>query len=221
MKHSLHSTHLLVLAVPLWAFTTVCTAQNLTPATAPPPQSTVLPTKDLHASGTVSAYDANGLTVLEPATGSMTVYLTDTHTAFVDTHGRFVAPDRITVQTPVKVHYTPVGHTLLATKIVVNTPLTTDGTIVGIGPGALVVQLSGVPDMHVRFVNSNTLKFVDPTGTPLPLQTMALDTPVRVFYTKSGDALVATKVQMLDLNGLSSVTTKTTTTTTTTRANNP
>lgn len=219
MKHSLYSSRLLVLAAPLWALTTACTAQNFTPATAPPPQSAVPQSQDLHASGTVSAYDARGLTVLEPTTGSMTVYITDAHTAFVDTHDRFVAPDHITVQTPVKVHYTLVGSTLLATKIVVNAALTADGTIVEISPRALVVQLSGISALQVRFVSSNTLKFVDATDTPLPLQTLALDTPVRVFYTISGDALVATKIQLLDLSGLSSVTTKTTTTTTTTRSN--
>lgn len=199
----------------LGALTLVCTAQNLTPATAPPPQSAVLPPQDLHASGTVSAYDARGLTVLEPATGGMTVYLTNADTAFVDTHGRFIPPDRITLQTPVNVHYTPVGHALLATKIVVNTVLTTDGTLLEVSPGVLVVQLFGATGMQVRYVNSSTLKFVDPTGAPLPLQAMAAGTPVRVFYTQAGDALVASKVQMLDINGLSSVTTKTTTTTTT------
>lgn len=217
MKHSL-SSHLLILGAPVWALTTVCTAQTLTPAPAPPPQRTVLPVQDLHNTGTVSAYDASGLTVLEPATGSMTVYMTNADTMFVDTHGRLVPPDRITLQTPVNVHYTPVGQSLLATKIVVNAALTTDGTLIEIDPGVLVVQLSGVPGVQVRYVNSSTLKFVDAAGTTLPVQSMTTGMTVRVFYTKAGDALVATKVQLLDVNGVSSVTSKTTTTTVTTRS---
>jgi hypothetical protein len=215
MKHSLHPTHLLILAAPMWALTLVCTAQNLTPATAPPPRSAVLPPQDLHAAGTVSSFDAKGLTVLEPVTGGMTVYLTNADTAFVNTQGRLVPPDLVTVQTPVNVHYTPVGHALLATRVVVNSALTTDGTVVELSPGVMVVQAAGAPAVSLRYVSSNKLKFTDPTGTPLPLQAMAVGTPVRVFYTKAGDVLMATKVQMLNPNaGPSTVTTKTTTTTT-------
>ncbi len=203
------------MTAPLWALTLVCTAQNLTPATAPPPQSAVLPPQDLHAAGTVSSFDPKGLTVQEPVTGGMTVYLTNADTTFVDTHGRVVPPDLITVQTPVNIHYTPVGNMLLATRVVVNSVLTTDGTLIELSPGALVVQAAGAPAVSLNYVSSNKLKFVDPTGTPLPLQAMAVGTPVRVFYSKNGDVLMATKVQMLNPNaGSSTVTTQTTTTTT-------
>lgn len=212
MKHSFHPTHLLIVAVPIWALTMVCTAQNLTPATAPPPQSTVALPQDLNAAGTVSAYDAKGLILLEPSTGSMTVYLTNADTTFVDTHGRFVAPDRVALQTPVNVHYTPVGNMLLATKIVVNVVLTADGNLAELSPGGLVIQLAGVPTTRVSYASGSNLKFLDQKGALLPLQAVPMGAPVRVFYTNAGNALEASKVQMLDPNtGLS--------TTTTTRSN--
>lgn len=220
MKHSFQSTRFLIVALPFWAVTLTCTAQNLTPATAPPPQSTVALPQDLHAAGTVSAYDARGLTVQEPSTGSMTVYMTNGDTTFVDTHGRFVAPDRVALQTPVNVHYTPVGNMLLATKIVVNAQLTADGNLTELSPGAVAIQLAGLPSTRVSYASGSKLKFVDKTGAVLPLQAVPMGAPVRVFYTKEDNALVASKVQLLDPNtGLSTTTTRTTTTTTTTQSN--
>ena len=208
MKHSIRPPHVLLVALPVLALSLACTAQNLTPATAPPPQSIVTLPPDLHAAGTISAYDTKGLTVMEPSTGSMTVYLTNADTTFVDTHGRFVAPDRVALQTPVNVHYTPVGNVLLATKIVVNATLTTDGSLAEVSPGALAIQLAGVPSVRVNYASGNNLKFVDPTGAALPLQAVTLGAPVRVFYTQEGRTLVATKVQMLEAKaGLSTTTT--------------
>ncbi len=174
-------------ALPLFS-----TAQSPTP---PPPA--VALTQNLHASGTVSAYDAKGLTVLEPITGSMTVYLTNAETSFVDTHDKFVSPDLITQQLPVKVYYTQVGNTVLATKVIVNTALNTDGTLIEVSSGVLVIQLSGAPATPVRFLSTNELKFVDHKGKTVQPQTVKLGAQVRVFYSKTADALVATKVEML------------------------
>lgn len=211
MKHSFQPTHLLVLAAPIWALTMVCTAQNLTSAPVPPPRSAVALPQDLHAAGTVSAYDAKGLTLLEPSTGGMTVYLTNADTTFMDTHGRFVTPDRVALQTPVNVHYTHVGNMLLATKIVVNVVLTADGNLAELSPGGLVIQLAGVPATRVSYASGSNLKFLDQKGALLPLQAVPMGAPVRVFYTKVGNALVAAKVQMLDPNTVLSTTTTTTT----------
>ena len=196
----------------------LCAAQSLTPPTPPtPPTAAATEPQNLHAAGTVSAYDASGLTVLEPVTGSMTVYMTNANTTFVDTQDRFVSPDQVTLQTPVKVHYTRVANALLATKIVVNTTLNTAGTLVEVSPGVLVIQLSA-PVAQVHFVSNDTLKFVHPKGKHVPLQAVKQGASVRVFYTKAGDSLLASQVEMLGLVGTgsstNSVSTQTTTTTT-------
>ncbi|MDI1312274.1 DUF5666 domain-containing protein [Prosthecobacter sp.] len=169
----------------------LCTAQSVTP----PPVAVARP-QNLHASGTVSAYDAKGLTVLEPITGSMTVYLTNANTSFVDTHDRFVSPDLIAQQISVKVHYTQTGNTLLATKVVVNTTLNTEGTLIEVSPGVVVIQLSGAPATPVHFVSNKELKFVNHKGASVKPQEVKLGAQVRVFYSKTGDTLVASQVEM-------------------------
>lgn len=211
MKLPTHPTPLLLIAAPIWALSLPCKAQSPATAPAPPPRSVVALPQDLHASGTVSGYDTSGLTVADPITGSMTVYLTNSDTTFVDTHDRLVAPDRVTLQTPVKVHYTPVGNQVFATKVVVDTTLNTDGTLTDFGPGLLVIQLSAPPS-PVRFVTDNTLKFVDHKGRPTPPDAIRQGAPVRVFYKRMGDALQASKVELLDANPPVSTTTQTPTT---------
>jgi len=220
MKLPTRSSSLLLIAAPIWAVSLSCSAQSPAKVPAPPPRSAVAMPQDLHAAGTVSAYDASGLTVADPITGSMTVYITNSDTTFVDTHDRLVAPDRVTLQSPVKVHYTPVGNQVLATKVVVDTALNTDGTLTDFGPGLLVIQLSAPPS-PVRFVTDNTLKFVDHKGRPSPPDAVRQGSPVRVFYKRMGDALLASKVELLETNAPASPTTSTTRTTTTTREVKP
>lgn len=216
MKHPIHSTRLLLIAAPMWALTLPCSAQSPAQVPVPPPRSAVALPQDLHAAGTVTAYDASGLTVADPITGSMTVYLTNSDTTFEDTHDRLVPPDRVTLQTPVKVHYTPVGNKVLATKVIVDTTLNTDGTLTEVSPGVLVIQLSAPPS-PVRFVTDNTLKFVDHKGKTAPPDAVRQGAQVRVFYTRKGDVLMASKVELLEAGtpapATTSITTQTMTTT--------
>lgn len=215
MKLTSHSPALLLVAAPLWALSLSSNAQNPAKVPTPPPRSAVALPQDLHAAGTVSAYDATGLTVADPITGSMTVYLTNSDTTFVDTQNRIVAPDRVTLQTPVKVHYTPVGNKVLATKVIVDTTLNTDGTLTEVGPGVLVIQLSAPPS-PLRFVTDNTLKFVDHKGKTAPPDAVRQGAQVRVFYTRKGDVLMASKVELLEAGSPAPATTSITTQTTTT-----
>ncbi len=220
MKRYPHPSRYLVLAAPLWALSLNCSAQTLTTVPAAQTASSVALPQDLHAAGTITSYNASGLTVLDPITGSMTVYVTNADTMFVDTHNRMVPPDRITQQTPVTVHYTQVGNMILATKIVVNTALTSDGTLVEVSPGVLVIEMPGASSTPARYVNNTTTNYVDENGKPVPTQSVKAGAPVRVFYTKVGDTLVASKVEVLGLGGKglpkSAVDSETKTTTTTT-----
>lgn len=211
--------HLLLIAAPLCALTVFSSAQVPTPKPAGAKEvevrSAIALPQDLHASGSVSSFDANGLTVLTPTTGSMTVYLTNADTMFVDKQDRFVAPDRIIPQTPVTVHYTPVGNSVLATKVVVTTSLFSSGKLIEAGPGMLVITTNAAPNTPVRYVYNATTRYVDKHGDQVPAQALKPGASVRIFYTQAGDALVASKVEMLDDQASSTVSSETTTTTTT------
>lgn len=200
MKPSLHPPRFLILVAPILALPLLSQAQTLTTTTPPATSAVALP-QDLHASGTISSYNANGLTMSDPLTGSMTVYMTNADTMFVDTHGRAISPERVTTQTPVTVHYTPVGNMILATKVVVNTALTSDGTLVEVSPGVLVIEMPGASATPARYVNNTTTNYVDQNGNSVPPQSVKAGAPVRVFYTKVGDTLVASKVEVLGVGG--------------------
>ncbi|WP_395744807.1 hypothetical protein [Prosthecobacter sp.] len=196
MKRSLHPSCLFLIAAPMLALPLLSSAQTLAPTTVTQTTSVTLP-QDLHASGTISSFNAKGMMMLDPITGSMTEYMTNADTMFVDTHGRAIPPDRITQDTPVTVHYTPVGNMIVATKVVANTALTSDGTLVEVSPGVLVIQMPGASTTPARYVNNTTTNYVDQNGKPVPPASVKAGAPVRVFYTKVGDTLIASKVEVL------------------------
>jgi hypothetical protein len=217
MKHSLHTPHWTTLAAPLCAMTLSCLAQTSTTVVVPPANSSAVVTQaDLHATGNIRSIAAGTLTMINDL-GSMTVYLTNADTEFLDKQGLIITPSNLTPQTPVTVHYTPVGNTLLATRVVVSSTLSSDGVLREVGPGALVVGMSGVPGAPVRYTLDGTTKYVDQKGRAIPA--IASGDPVRIFYARVGDTLVATKVQVLGPNGAgvpaASVKTQTKTTTVT------
>lgn len=205
--------HVLLVAAPLCALTLLSSAQTPTPAPAPAPEvrSAITLPQDLHASGFVSSFDSTGLTVLTPTTGSMTVYLTNADTMFVDKKGRFIAPDRIIPQTPVTVHYTPVGNTILATKVVVTTSLFSAGKLIEAGPGMLVITTNAAPNTPVRYTYNATTRYVDQHGDLVPAQALKPGASIRIFYTQTGDTLLASKVELLDEQAGSTVSSETTT----------
>ncbi len=196
MKHTFRPPFLLV-AAPLCALTLLSPAQTPAPAGADQTPSAVTLPQDLHASGLVSSFDASGLTVLTPATGSMTVYLTNSDTMFVDKQDQFIAPDRIIPQTPVTVHYTPVGNMIVATKVVVTSTPFSNGTLIEVSPGVLVVETPGAATAPMRYINNTATTFVDEKGDPVAARALRPGASVRIFYTKEGDTLVASKVQVM------------------------
>lgn len=220
MKNSLHHPHWITLAAPMCAFTLSCFAQTSTTVTTtvqPTAPSAVVAQPDLHATGNIRSLDSGSLTMINDL-GSMTVYLTNADTEFTDKKGALISPTTLTPQTPVTVHYTPVGNNLLATKVVVSSTLFSDGVLMEAGPGGLVIELSGISGAPVRYVPDNTTKYVDKKGKAIAA--VAPGDPVRIFYARAGDTLVATKVQVLGPNGsgvpVSATSTKTETKTSTT-----
>ncbi len=85
-------------------------------------------------------------------------------------------------------------HTATAqTMAVVESPTTSQGTISEFGPEMMIIK-SGTAVEPVRYSYSKTTTYVDEAGNPVSLTTVKSGLPVTVYYTKTGDALVATKV---------------------------
>ncbi|WP_395740893.1 hypothetical protein [Prosthecobacter sp.] len=218
LKHP--TSHLFTVAAPLCALTFSCLAQTVPPPVVPPvraeaTESVVTVRVDPHATGNISAMDSGNLTLVNDL-GSQTVYLLNSDTEFMDKSGQAIAPSSLTTQTPITVYYTQVGSALLATKVVVSGTLFSDGVLTEIGPDALVIQMPDAPAAPVRYIQDTATKVVDMRGKAVKV--LAPGDPVRVFYARAGNAMVATKIEVLGPNGSgvpTGVKTRTTTTTTT------
>lgn len=79
------------------------------------------------------------------------------------------------------------------TMAVVESPTTSQGTISEFGPEMMIIK-SGTAIDPVRYNYSKTTTYVDEAGNPVSLTTVKSGLPVTVYYTKTGDALMATKV---------------------------
>jgi hypothetical protein len=123
----------------------------------------------------------------------------------------------------------------IATRVVLNeaigtaqttqvTQIEQAGTITEVSPGILVIEQPGASPTPVRFVNNTTTNYVNEAGEPVPPESVKAGAPVRIFYTKVGDTLVASRVEVSTkgssglpkppISGEQSTTRKTTTTTT-------
>jgi hypothetical protein len=217
MKHSFHPPHFLILAVPMCVLTLSCLAQAATTTeTVKTTQSAVATSPDLHATGNISSMDTGGLTLVNDL-GSMTVYQTNSDTEFLNKQSQVISPTSITPQTPITVYYTPVGNTLLATKVVVTGSLFSDGILLEASPAGLLVEMAGTPSTSVRFLIETTTKYVNHKGKKV--EAVMPGDPVRIFYTRVGDRMIASKVEVLGPNGsgLPQAVVKTETTNTVTR----
>jgi hypothetical protein len=134
-------------------------------------------------------------------------FLIGPDTLFVDSFGNNVPRDRFFrrgTQVPATVYYTrsPNG-SLVASKVVLTenqtiapAPVESAGTITEVSPGILVIEQPGASDTPVRYVNNKTTNYVNENGEPVPPESVKAGTPVKIFYTKVGDTLVASKVEV-------------------------
>ena len=126
-------------------------------------------------------------------------------TTYVDEYGNPVSTSVVKSGLPVTVFYSQEGDAMVATKVVVrgiNTPTapavettqtTTTGVINTYGPEGLVVRTETSAD-PLRYTFSKTTTYVDENGQPVSIETVKSGLPVTVYYTRSGDSLVANKV---------------------------
>ena len=149
-------------------------------------------------------------------------------TSYIDEDGHPIAVTTVKSGLPVTVYYTKVGDTLVASKVMVRresppagAPLSAvvvQGTIGEFGSNRIILNPAGSTE-SVHYAYGETTTYVD-DGHPLAVTTVKSGQPVTIYYTRSGDTLVATKVIVRkELIAPNSVIERKTTTTTTTKEN--
>jgi len=73
------------------------------------------------------------------------------------------------------------------------TTTTSSGTISQFGPATIVVKTTTSAD-PVSYSYTKTTTYVDENGKPVSIETVKAGLPVTVYYDKSGNKMVATKV---------------------------
>jgi len=85
--------------------------------------------------------------------------------------------------------------TFAQTVEAIETAITSEGTISEFGPQMLVLKNETSVE-PLRYTSSETTTYVDEEGNPVSVTTVKSGLPVTVYYTKVGDALVASKVMV-------------------------
>lgn len=169
------------------------------------------------AGGFVTALTETAL-AMQGQTG-VTNYTTTPNTVFTNSNGRPVSRSDLKKDTPVTVYYAQDGNQMVATKVVVAAPPPnfSAGTLTEVSPGVLVIKMADASPTPVRYVNDQTTNYVDENGQAVPPESVKSGTPVKIYYTKVGDTLVASRVEVQRDGGLPKppVPADTTTTTTT------
>ena len=88
------------------------------------------------------------------------------------------------------------GEEVLQKKTTTTTTTTTtnsSGTVSSVGPDSIVIRTSPSAS-PLTYEFSETTTYVDEAGNPVEIETVTTGVPVTVFFSKSGDKMVATKV---------------------------
>jgi hypothetical protein len=184
--------------------------------------------------GTITAFGVGDFAVTGAGGAAPANFQFTPDTVFTDANGNVLPRDRFFRRgnaVPATVFFSNVAANgnPVASRVVLNEAVTTNeieqaGTITEVSPGILVIEQPGASDTPVRFVNNTTTNYVNELGEPVPPESVKAGTPVRIFYTKVGDTLVASRVEVTSKNKsglpkppLSEVQSTTRKTTTTTR----
>lgn len=73
------------------------------------------------------------------------------------------------------------------------TTTTTTGTVSQFGPDTIMVRTTTSPN-PVSYSYTKTTSYVDQDGKPVTIETVRSGVPVTVYYDRSGNQMVATKV---------------------------
>lgn len=158
--------------------------------------------------GTISEFGAQGIVIKTEAGTTPVRYLSSETTNYVDENDNPVDVSLVKSGLPATVHYTKVGDTLIASKVVVNTSgrarvpaktttqvvtVPTAGVITEFGPEGFIMKSESSPD-PLRYGFTKTTTYVDENGRPVSIETVRSGVPVTVHYTQVGNGLVASKV---------------------------
>ncbi len=132
--------------------------------------------------GTISEFGAQGIVIKTEAGTTPVRYLSSETTNYVDENDNPVDVALIKSGLPATVHYSKVGDTLIASKVVVNTSgrpgvvaktttqmvttPTTAGVITEFGPEGFIIKSETSPD-PLRYGFSKTTTYVDESGQPV------------------------------------------------------
>jgi hypothetical protein len=183
--------------------------------------------------GTISEFGPQGIVIKTEAGTRPVRFISSETTNYVDENGNPVPAALVKSGLPATIHYTKVGDTLIASKVVVKTSATSRtqvvavpqavavpvsaGVITEFGPDNLFIKTDTSPD-PLRYSYSKSTTYVDEAGAPVSIETVRSGVPVTVHYTQVGNTLVASKVIVRkSLVVPAPVIEQTTTTTTTTR----
>ncbi len=154
--------------------------------------------------GTISEFGPQLLVIKSETAAEPLRYTSSETTTYVDEEGNPVAVTTVKSGLPVTVHYTKVGDTLVATKVMVRkvlaapagtteTATRTFGTISEFGSGRIIIRSTASPG-PLNYTYSKTTTYVDETGSPVSINTVKSGLPVTVYYTKVGNSMIASKV---------------------------
>lgn len=175
------------------------------------------------STGTISQFGPQGMAITTPSGTQPVRFISNDTTNYVDEEGNPVPLGSVQAGMPATIHYTKVGDTLIASKIVVGprsgsaaakatvavpapspagqvtetttttTRAGTAGTIAEVVPGGFVVRSESVAE-PIRYRYSEKTVYVDETGAPLTFEAVTAGLPVTVQYEQVGNTLIATRV---------------------------
>ena len=160
--------------------------------------------KAVTADGTISSLNEQKIQVTT-GPGEPMKFTYSKGTEYVDELGVPVSVTALKLGVPVIVHYAAVGDNMVANKIVVKrtsavpnaiadtTLVLATGTINEFGPERMVVSTDKSSEPFSYSVSKKTT-FVDESGKVVSIETIKTGLPVTVYYTKTDDKFIASKV---------------------------
>lgn len=156
--------------------------------------------------GVVSEYGPKSVVITASDTSTPARYVFRESTTYVNELGQPVSASVIQAGQPVAIHYVREGDALVAAKVIVrNSPAavtsvteTTASTAVtgfinSYGPEGLGVRVEATTD-PLFYHLARTTTYVDEAGAPVAVETLRSGLPVTVYYTRSPDGMLASKV---------------------------
>jgi len=151
------------------------------------------------SAGTISEFGPGRIIIRTTTSPDPLRYTYSKTTTYVDEAGQPVSIKTVKSGLPVTVHYTKVGNSMIASKVIVRKAVTAPafatsaGTIGEFGADRITVRTEASPDA-IRYSYSKTTTYVDEDGNPIEVTTVKSGLPVTLQYTKVGDTLMVSKV---------------------------